>query len=354
MVTLAGAFLKRGFAVDLVVAHAVGPNLDRVPLGVRLVDLGTIRMSRSIPSLLRYLRRERPVALLSTCNQANVVAAIAGRLAGGGTRIVLRQGDTLSVTRQHLSGGFARMLPRLARWFYPWADHIIANSDGVASDLIECVGLPRNKVTRIYNHVEIDEVLARAEATVDDEWFAPGALPVILGVGRLTEVKDWPTLIRAFALVRDNRAVRLVILGEGKERPAIQALVDELGLQGDVHMPGFASNPYAVMAKAAMVVLSSRLEGLPNVLIEAMALGRPVVSTDCPSGPRELLDNGRLGPLVTCGDVPGLANAIQSVLDAPLAPKMLKAWASHFHEDAIIPQYLEVLVGNPPGCGACE
>lgn len=345
MTGLAGEFVSRGLDVDLVVGRAVGPNLERVPPGVRLVDLRTVRISRTLWPLVRYLRRVRPDALLSTCNHANVVAAVAGRLAGGETRVVLRQGDTLSETPRWLGTVTARLLVAVARRVYRLADRVIANSDGVAKDLVACIGLPQERVVRIYNHVDIDRVQAAGACPQDHPWLQSGRAPVVVGVGRLTAVKDWPTLVRAFAHLETERPAHLILLGEGEERGAIEALVNELGLVDRVHLPGFVANPHAIMARASLVVLSSRLEGLPNVLIEALALGRPVVSTDCPSGPREILDGGRFGPLVPCGDVDALTAAMRSALDAPLASEVLEARARDFAPDVIIPRYLEVLFG---------
>src|SRR5262249_37227290 len=145
-------------------------------------------------------------------------------------------------------------------------------------------------------------------------WFAPGSLPVILGVGRLTWQKDFPTLIKAFALVRSRQPARLLILGEGEKRLELETIVKELGLAADVCLPGYVDNPFAYMHRCSAFVLSSASEGLPNSLIEAMACGAPVISTDCASGTAEILENGRYGPLVPVGDVEAMATAISATL----------------------------------------
>jgi glycosyltransferase involved in cell wall biosynthesis len=166
---------------------------------------------------------------------------------------------------------------------------------------------------------------------------------VLVAVGRLHEQKDFQTLLRAFALVRARRSARLIILGEGPERPALEAGVAKLGLTEDVDLPGFVPNPYAFMAGASQFVLSSRYEGLPTVLIEAMACGCPVVSTDCPSGPGEILDNGKYGRLVPVGDAAALAEAMEATLDAPPPAAELKARADLFHIDRVIDSYRRLL-----------
>ncbi len=191
--------------------------------------------------------------------------------------------------------------PWLARRFYPWADTVIAVSEGVADDLVSCLGLSRAQITVIPNPVVSDDIEALANEPLEHPWFAPGAPPVLLAAGRLTTQKAFPTLLQAFARLVPERDLRLMILGEGPDRGALQAEIDALGLGARVALPGFDPNPFRYLARARLFVLSSAWEGLPGVLIQAMACGTPVVSTDCPSGPREVLENGRLGPLVPVG-----------------------------------------------------
>lgn len=315
MVHLARGFAERGFQVDLVLAKAEGPYLAEVPPSVRVVDLRASRVLFSLPGLVRYLRKERPYALLSALNHANVIVCLAHRLARVPSRLVISEHTTLSASRPQNARG--RLLPWFMRWTYPWADAVIAVSQGVAEDLVRTLGISAERVKVIYNPVVDDDLLTKSKEPLDHPWFTEGAPPVILGVGRLTEAKDFPNLIRAFALVRAQRPARLMILGEGELRPQLEALVHELGLQDDVALPGFVENPYAYMARAAVFVLSSRWEGFGNVLVEAMACGTPVVSTDCPSGPREILDHGKYGRLVPVGDVKSLAESILKAMDEP-------------------------------------
>jgi glycosyltransferase involved in cell wall biosynthesis len=192
------------------------------------------------------------------------------------------------------------------------------------------------------NPVVTPELVECAAQPLDDPWFTAGAAPVVLGAGRLDQQKDFPTLIRAFAAVRSKRAARLVILGEGPERARLESLVEELGIGEHVRLPGFVSNPFSYMARAAVFVLSSAWEGMPGVLIQAMACGAPVVATDCESGPREVLASGKYGRLVPVGDHAALAEAIAATLDAPtstLPPEALEPYTC----EGAVDRYLHLL-----------
>jgi glycosyltransferase involved in cell wall biosynthesis len=340
LLTLADGFSQRGIAVDLVLAKAAGAYRDEVPPSVRVVDLKASRVITSLPRLVRYLRTERPAVLLSGMAHANVVGLWARRLAGGNTRVVVREANNLSVAADG-SKGRNRLLPMLVRRFYRWADAIVAVSDGVAEDLLEITELPRNKVRVLPNPVVTPELKNRAAEPLNDPWFSNGAPPVILGVGRLDRQKDFPTLIRAFASVRRRRDVRLLILGEGPERARLESLLQELQVASDARLPGFVSNPFNYMARAAVFVLSSAWEGMPGALIQGMACGAPVVSTDCESGPREVLAGGKFGRLVPVGDEAALADAIIATLDAPrsVPPEALEAYT----REGAVQRYLNLL-----------
>lgn len=345
MVNLARGFSEKGLEVDLVLAKAEGPYLSEVPAGVRVIDLHSSRVLASLPGLVRYLRRERPQAILSTLDHANIVALWARKLARVPNRLVVRVATNLSQSASNTSSARGRLMPRLIHKFYPWADAVVAISQGVADDLVKTARLSRERIQVIYNPVVTPEILEKAEEPLNHPWFAPGEPPVILSVGRLTKQKDYPTLIRAFALVRQERPARLVILGEGEERPKLEALIQELGLEEDVSLPGFVDNPYAYMARSAVFVLSSAWEGFGNVLVEAMAVGTPVVSTDCPSGPAEILEGGKWGKLVPVGDVEKIAKAIIDTLEDLYRPDVAKR-AQDFGIEKPVQNYLKVLLGD--------
>lgn len=341
MVTLARGFAKRGALVDIVVAQNEGPNAPPAGAGLRIVDLRAKRVLAAIPGLVRYLRRESPDVMASALPHANVVAVWARDLARSATRIVLTEHNTASLLAAHAVRARARLLPRFMRHAYPRADALVAVSDGVARDLAQIVGIDRSAVKRIYNPVVHPGLLRLADGDVGHPWFARPEPPVVLGVGRLTAQKDFSTLIQAFAEVRGRRPLRLAILGEGEERGRLEALARELRVQEDVALPGFVENPYPYMRHAALFALSSRWEGLANVLVEALACGTAVVSTDCPSGPAEILEQGRHGRLVPVGDAHALAEAIEMSLGQRASPAAVER-AQAFSVDAALDRYADV------------
>jgi glycosyltransferase involved in cell wall biosynthesis len=342
IVNLAQALAERQQRVDLVVGSAEGPLRNQLPSGVRLVELHAPRVLRSLFPLVGYLRRERPRVLISSINHANVIALWAARLARVKTPVIVTVHNTMSQSTPAQGRVASRLWPSLLRTSYPWAACIIAVSRGAADDLARSSGLPRDKVRVVYNPVITPAMIAQASQTPDHPWFAPGQPPVILGVGRLTRQKDFPTLIRAFAAVRRQRPARLMILGEGEERERLERMAVELGVQSDVSLPGFRDNAMAYMAHAALFVLSSAWEGLPTVLIEALAAGTRVVSTDCPSGPREILQGGALGGLVPVGDVDALSRAMLETLDRPGTTVSSEALAP-YTRDAAVGEYLSLI-----------
>jgi glycosyltransferase involved in cell wall biosynthesis len=377
--TLAGALAERGHRVDLVVCQADGPLRSSVPAEVRVIELqpdgrwrarflalaadpaGVAQLmrpillrwkiQRDIPYLLDvagYLRCERPDALLAATPYLNLVAVWAKRLARVRTRVLVSERNNVSfrVENKPRQGS----LPPLLRRTYAMADVITAVSHAVADDLASTTGLPRESIATIYNPVVPSDLPQRARAPIDHPWLLPGTAPVVLGVGRLTPVKDFPTLLRAFAQVRRVLNARLMILGEGKNpeesaerRLELMALATELGVAEDVSMPGFVDNPFAYMALASVFVLSSLWEGFGNVIVEALACGCPVVSTDCPDGPGEILDRGRYGRLVPVGDYGAMAEAILATLRAPPDPDLLRSRAVMFSVDRAVERYLAAL-----------
>ena len=332
---------RRGLPVDLVLAAAEGAFLDQLPAGVRLIDLRASRVLQTLRPLTQYLRSVRPRILISSMHHANLVALWAAKLAGQQTPVIVTVHNTLSQTpRRALADRW--IWPGLIRAFYPGARGIVAVSSGTADDLARAAKIPRERIQVIYNPVITPATTALARHVPDHAWFAHGQPPVILGVGRLTWAKDFSTLIRAFAQVRQRRPARLIIVGEGEERSALTSLAKELGVADDVALPGFRADALAYMANSALFVLSSVSEALPTVLIEALAVGARVVSSDCPSGPREILQDGRLGALVPVGDVTAMSAAILDALDRPARPVSLEPLAP-FTQDAAVDHYLRLI-----------
>ncbi|MGG7053950.1 glycosyltransferase [Nitrosomonas sp. ANs5] len=315
MVTLANGFAARGFRTDLVLSQAVGPYLEEVAANVRVVDLGSSRVALSLLPLMRYFRRSRPMAMLSALGHANVIAAVAKQLSGVRTRLVVSEHSTLSDEVIRKRTGRSRLLPFMMTKTYRFADSIVAVSEGSAHALSERIGVSQNAVRVIYNPIDCEHIRRLSLEPPEHPWFREVGLPIVLAVGRLTAAKDHKTLIRAFARVRQKQAARLVILGEGECRNELGALVKTLGLDDCVSMPGFANNPFQYMRRAQLFVLSSAWEGLPTVLLEAMACGTKVVSTNCKSGPSEILELGKWGELVPVGNDEALADSIIKNLD---------------------------------------
>jgi glycosyltransferase involved in cell wall biosynthesis len=344
MVTnLVEAIAADGRPVDLLLIRRHGGHLRALPAGVRTLPLGARHTSTALVPLIRYLRRERPAVLLAAKDRAGRVALLARALARVDTRVAIRLGTHLSASLEGRPRWrrWARVLPM--RLMYRWADRVIAVSRGVAEDTLRITGLPPERVEVIRNPVITPLLRDQARADCDHPWLTKPGCPVVLAAGRLTRQKDFATLIRAFARLRQGRPCRLIILGDGALRGELERLAAALGIAADLDMPGFTPNPYAFMARADLFVLSSAWEGSPNVLTEALALGTPVVATDCPSGPREILDGGRIAPLVPVGDHQALAAAMGTVLGAPPAREGLRAAAADYTAAASARRYLEVL-----------
>ncbi|MDH5587894.1 MAG: glycosyltransferase [Nitrospirota bacterium] len=374
MLHLANAFSAAGHQVDLLLCQTKGAFLDSVPPHINVVTLQpsttlasrlhvlrenpTLALTLLFPILLpnkppktirylsdltAYLIRAQPDALLSAKTHANLVAIWARKIAAVQTRVVVSERSTLStVIRKSKKWRWRFVLP-LLRMVYSQADRVITVSRGVTDDVSSCTGLSQERITTIYNPLLTEHINAQSILPVPHPWFHEEGIPVILGVGRLVPAKDFPTLLKAFAHIRAKQPARLVILGEGRERQTLEKLATDLGIDSDLSLPGFADNPYAFMSRASVFVLSSMLEGLPNALIEALACGCPVVSTNCRSGPQEILDNGAFGPLVPVGDDKALAKAIMQTLEHPSGKERLRSRAREFDIHTIAEHYYQAL-----------
>jgi glycosyltransferase involved in cell wall biosynthesis len=318
MATLASEFAKRDLHVDLLLAQREGPYVEELHQGVTVLDFRASRVAECIPKLADYLRAEKPQALVSAMIHANIAAILAKLLVGSGSRIIVSEQNSLT----RIQGGSLRhkLMISGAGLAYRFANAVVAVSQGVADDLA-ATKLPQSKIHVVYNPVVSQDLLLKAKAACSHPWLQAGQAPVILAVGRLETQKQYATLIQAFQLVRQRRSARLIILGEGTLRTDLENLIAKLGLGADVDLPGFVSNPYSYMSRAAVFALTSAWEGLPTVLIEALACGAPIVSTDCPSGPSEILENGKWGLLVRCGDVQAIAKAIDNKLNEPASKR---------------------------------
>lgn len=341
MVMLANGFAERGHRVDLVLTRAEGPYLPEVAKQIRIVDLDRDRVLASLLPLARYLRQERPDAMLSALNHANVIAIMARKLTQAPTRLVVSEHS--NPTRALAGGGIKRIMRSLMRRCYPQADAIVCVSQGIRGEMINQLRLPQEKLYTIYNPLDIDRIHRMMQESVEHPWFSRHDGPVVLAAGRLTAAKDYPTLLRAMKLLRQSLPVRLVILGQGEEEAALKHLTAELGIIDCVSFVGFQRNPYNWMHACDLYVMSSAWEGLPGALMEALACGAKIVSTDCPTGPAEILEHGKWGRLVPVGDAEALAEAMVDALDESKSPDTHKA-VGKYGLDLITSKYERALV----------
>ena len=338
---LRGLAQRDEFDLDLVLATKEGPYLDLVPKQVRIVDLNTGRAVTATFPLISYLRENRPWAVIGNMGHVNVVASMATKMSGIETKLLLVEQNTLSANPTKFKR--AKLVVQLMKWLYPSADAVAGVSAGVARDLEQCLGLEIESVKVLNNPVVNEDLLTKSQADLGHPWFAPNTPPVFLAVGRLNPQKDFPNLLHAFAQVRKQQEARLIILGEGEERQTLETIIADLGINDDVLLPGFVKNPYGYMKQANCFVLSSKEEGLPTVLIEAMACGCPVVATDCPSGPDEILDGGEYGRLVPIQNSHALAAAMLETLKNPPNQEFLIQRANKYSTENAVTEYLSLL-----------
>lgn len=294
-----------------------------------------------VAALLRYVRRDRPDAILAFLNYPNFALMLASRLAPRKTRWLVSVRNHVSTSSANAHSRWNRSIPDLMRRCLHFADRIVAPSQGVADDIVDITGLPRERVRVIHNPVSSNVPLL-AKEPVAHPFFEEAGVPVLVAAGKLKPQKDFETLLRAFRIARRARPMRLIILGGG-DPAALRALAVELGVAADVDWPGHVENPYAWLRRASVYVLSSAWEGFPNVLLEALACGCPVVSTDCPSGPAEILAGGRHGKLVPVGAAGDLAKAILETLETPPPAEQLRARSREFSMERAIDAYEELL-----------
>lgn len=344
MLALAEGLIARSFSVDLVVARSHGRLINSIPHDVRFIDLATHRASRSVFALARYLRKTRPDVVFASEHYGGLPILYSLSIICSDARCIIRQDNTWSraaVTR--LSGRHKLITPIAVKTMFRRAE-IVAVSRGVADDLVAHFPQLANNVQVIYNPVVSDALRAHAREAPPHEWLRPGEPPVLVAAGRLDPAKGFDLLIDAFARVAQRCSARLLILGEGPEREPLQNRIRNARLEGRCALAGFQENALAFIARARLFVLSSRVEGLPTVLIEALATGVPVVAADCPCGPREILADGRYGTLVPPQSVDALATAILESLAHPAPPQPdLEQWLDQFTVATSIERHLALI-----------
>lgn len=335
--------VERGINVDLLVADSTGELILSLPKEVTIVDLKARRVLTCIPGIIRHLRKVKPDVLFSALDYVNIVAIFSKYISRVSLRVVVSVHAQPEFFTGHPNSLRGIMLSKLFKIAHNKADKIVAVSSGLANELINLMGINKNKVCVIYNPIITTPILGNIVYFHDSSRSCEP--PVILAVGRLAVEKDYPTLIRAFKLVRQHRHVRLQILGEGDQRNNLEILVNSLELTADVDFLGYQSDPYTYMKRASCFVLSSKSEGFGNVLVEALALGCPIVSTNCPYGPSEILDSGKWGALVPVGDYCSMADEIMKTLNMghKVDAVMLRNHLNLFNASLITDIYINTL-----------
>lgn len=343
VINLAEGLLSLGCNVELLCIRQDSPHLKQLSSDIKIISLGVRHALQAILPLASYLRKNKPDGLIAAKDRAGQAAVLARLLSGVQTRLVIRIGTTVSASIQgkSLLQKWAWHLPM--RMFYPHTDRIIAVSQGVARDIRNITGLDEKQVIAVPNPVIHSRMYELAQEKTDHAWLDSPELPVILGMGRLTRQKDFHTLMRSFALLQRQLPSRLVIVGRGRDEASLKRLAQDLSVQERVSFAGWTSNPYAFMSKASLFILSSRWEGSPNVLTEAMALGTPCVATDCPSGPSELLTGELRRHLVPVEDHEAMAKAMLDTLRNPPLPQHLKEAVKPYEIQNSAQQYLNAL-----------
>ncbi len=336
-------FVREGVNVDLLLLDKEGSYVNEIPNEVRIIELEGGRVIKMVPSLIRYLKSAKPMSLLVAMNYVNVIAIIAKFIARSETKVVITEHNNRSIAASNNRGPISSITKLLMKIFYPYADEIVAVSNGVADDLVDYASIARAKITTIYNPVITDELIEKSKESVDHEWFNSN-VPVVIGVGRLNKQKGFDVLIKAFELVRKEIKAKLIIFGEGEQRHELQNLIKNKNLGEDILLYGFVSNPYKYMRNANLYVLSSNFEGLPTVLIEALACDTPVISTDCPSGPQEILAGGKFGTIVEVGNSEELANAIVGHLRSDMDLTKSDEHQKKFKSSFVTKEYLKLLI----------
>jgi glycosyltransferase involved in cell wall biosynthesis len=343
MVNLANAFAHKGHNTDLILARKRGPYVKLVDEKVNIID---INISFANPLLLfhlvRYMRLEKPIAILSAMTYPNIAILIAHFFAMTSTKVVISERVTMGVQSKNIFSLKERLKPLAARLTYKKADKIVAISNGVAKNLIDTIYISKEKITTIYNPVVTNALFVNKSKPSHP--FFNSNRKIILAAGRLVPQKDFSTLINAFDKIAFKDELYLIILGEGPLREDLNRQIESLELTQFISLPGYVENLFSYMQHASVFVLSSAWEGFGNVLVEAMACGCPVVSTDCPSGPSEILSSGKFGALVAPNDEYALADAISSTLACPVSSEILRTRACSFKAEVIADQYLKLML----------
>jgi glycosyltransferase involved in cell wall biosynthesis len=343
-INLANGLAVLGLRVIIIVLNSDGPLGSFVSSKVEIVDLKVTRAYRSILPLAFFLRKTHLGVLFSILPHMSVAALLAKKLAISTTHIVVSEHNTLSKSLRNADSVRGRLLHLPMKFTYRWASVILAVSSGVADDLKNVLRLREPRIQVINNIVINHDFFKKANQVPEHPWFCPKQQPVIISVGRLTRAKNFTCLIDAFKIVNAKIPSKLIILGEGHQRDLLEDKITSLSLEHDVSLPGFIANPLPLIKHSDIFILSSLWEGLPTVLIEAIACGTRVISTDCMSGPREILENGKHGALVSVGDHKAIACAAITALQSSTSRTPPKSYVwDLFSASVIEKEYIRLI-----------
>ncbi len=342
VITLLEHLDRSRFEPHLALLEKAGPYLADVPGDVPVHGLETSRVRYALRRIVRVVRTLRPGVVLATLRELNFALIVAKPFLPRGTRLLVREATSVSAFVEQDSR-IPWLWRLLYRHFYPRADGIICVADHVLEDLAEQFRIPRQKLVRIYNPMDLGRVQKLAEAGGNPY---AGDGPRAVAAGRLSKEKGVDLLLEAFSLVRKVLPTcRLTILGQGPLEPILRAERKRLGLAQAVEFAGFQPNPYAYFKHADVFVLPSRYDAMPNAVLEALAVGTPVVATDCPGGIREILGDSPVGALVPPADVRRLADAIISACRErrKIKPESLERVLWKFRVDRVVEAYERLL-----------
>ncbi|EMA26359.1 glycosyltransferase [Haloarcula argentinensis] len=346
-ITIMNGLAERGYDIDLLLSRANGELRSELSERVSIVELPpsktpAVGVAAHLPALISYLHRQKPAALFPHLEHPSIVCLIINRLLDAETTVIPTQHSAFGHEVEATSKD--RIVERIVPRLYPASDRIISVSEGVADSLVEQTPVDRDDVSVLHNPVDVERIRERASQPVDHRWVEDSDRDVVLFVGRHAGQKNLDGWVGAFERVVDkNPNARAIIAGKGQCRDDVMATVERRGLSDVVSLPGYVDNPYRYMAKADTFLLSSQYEGLPTVLIECLSVGCPIVSTDCPSGPREILSDGEFGTLVPVGDVDRLADAVCDTLADPPDPDRLRSRADDFSPQPVFDEYEQFL-----------
>ena len=340
LANLSNALFRFGYRVDILVDRESFPYAGDTAEGVNIRHLKTSHRIGGVFHLLCYFLKYKPQIVLTPFVQLTLLAVRTRRLFRVPVKIFANIHSVYSIDFASLDERKRKKRVDDMRRYYPQCEGLIAVSDGAALDFSKLTGLPEAPIHRIFNPVVTDDLVERSMSRPDHPWFQTDQPPVIIGIGRLVKNKNFDHLIEVFDILREQRECRLVIVGEGPARTDLDSIAEESPFRQDIFFTGRLENPFPYLRYASVMVLASSYEGLSNTLIESLALGTPVVSTDCPYGPREILDNGRFGELVPVNDVKALSEAIIKTLRNPIDHSILMNSAERFRDTDIATSYL--------------